>query len=140
MATQIAAQFMLSSPQFNPDEVTVFLGIQPTKTWRCGDKIPKTSLRRKHDAWILSTGSAELDQEHSIDLIKQVHSLLDHLRPHTAKLKKICVQLNLEATLSCVLYVEGDDRPAIHFAPDLVKWLAELHADIDIDLYYLPAN
>jgi hypothetical protein len=138
VATRIATQFILTGIGFNPDEVTSLLGIQPTQTWRLGDLVPRTILHRKHDAWLFSTGYETLDEEHSVDVTSQVHRLVDQIQPNTAKLKEICTRLQLEPALNCVLYIEGNDRPAVHFDPDIVQWLAQLQAEIDINLYYLP--
>lgn len=138
MATEIACEFLLTGVGFNPDEITILLGIQPTKTWRLGDLVPRTSLRRKHDGWLLSIGYEHLDEEHSIDLMSQVRRLFDRLQPDTAKLIDICTRLQLESSLNCVLYIRGNERPAVHFDPDIIQWLAQLQAEIDIDLYHLP--
>jgi hypothetical protein len=138
VATRIASEFLLIGVGFNPDEITALLEIQPTGTWRLGDLVPRTALRRKHDAWFLSTGYENLDDEHSIDVMSQARCLFDRLQPATAKLIEICTRLKLESALNCVLYIEGNDRPAVYFEPYIVQWLAQLHAEIDIDLYYLP--
>ncbi len=140
MATRIAAEFTLTGFGFNPDEVTISLGVQPTRTWRQGDPRGKTLLRHKSDGWELSTGYEELDEENSIDMIKQIRSIFGRLQPHTSKLKEMCARLKVDARVCCVMHIEGDDRPAIYFDRDIVKWLAELGADIDIDLYVVPSE
>ena len=131
---------MLIGVGFNPDEVTSLLGVQPTETWRLGDLVPRTILRHKHDAWLWSTGYERLDAEHTIDLMSQVRRIFDRLHPDTAKLIDICTRLQLEPALNCVLYVEGNYRPAVHFDSDIIQWLAQLRAEIDIDLDYLPVE
>jgi hypothetical protein len=138
VATKIASHFILTGVGFDPDEITSLLGVQPTRTWRFDDPVPRTLLRRKHDAWFLSIGYERLDEEHTIDLMSQVRRIFDRLQPDTAKLIDICTRLKLQPVLSCVLYIEGNDRPAVHFDTDIVQWLAQLQAEIDVDLYYLP--
>lgn len=140
MATQILTKFTLKGIGFDPDEITTFLGIQPTELWRRGAQIPKTRMLRKHDAWILSTGYEELDEEHAISVMQQASRIMERLKPHTAKLQEISTRLKLNPLLSCVLYVEDSDRPSVQFDSDIVQWLAELHAAIDVDLYYLSSE
>ncbi len=43
-----------------------------------------------------------------------------------------------DAEISCVVYVDvGDSVPAIHFDRDIIQKIAELNAEIDVDLYYI---
>lgn len=137
MATEILTEFTLTGIGFDPDEVTTLLGIKPTETWRLGDLIQNTFLHHKHDGWCLSTGQEELDEQNSIDVPRQVRFIFEQLQPYTSKLKDVCARFRLDVELTCVVYIEGD-RPAIHFDSDVVRWLAELNAEIDVDLYVLP--
>ena len=136
MATEIATRFILRGNQFDPDEITALLGIQPIEVWRYGDLIPRTIMRHKDNGWLLSTESQPLDEENSIDLMRQIDTIVGRLRPHTAKLQEICTRLRLNAKLYCVLSIEGEDRPAIQFDPDTVQWLAQIHAGIDVVTYF----
>lgn len=137
MATEIATTFLLQGIGFDPDDITILLGIQPTKVWRYGAPIPKTTMHYKNDSWLLSTDYEVLDEEHLSDLTRQVDSLINRLQPSTAKLKEICARFRLDVKLYCVLYIEDADRPAIQFSPAIVEWLAELHAGIDVVTYFL---
>jgi hypothetical protein len=138
MATRIAAEFTLTGVSFDPEQVIRELGIQPTKTWRLGDQIQKTLLHYKHDGWMLSTGYQTLDEEHAVNLTGLIRELFLKLKPHTKALVGISAKLNLEAELTCIMYIEGDCRPEMHLDRDVVQWLGELHADIDTDIYILP--
>jgi len=139
VATRISAEFTLTGTGFNPDEVTSFLGIHPAKTWRKGDLVdPRTLPRYKHDGWKLSAGYKELDEENAVNLSNLVLDIFHKLQPHTSRLKVVCEKYKLAAELTCVMYIEGNDRPEMHFDHDVVKWLAELNAETDLDLHVLP--
>lgn len=133
---EISTEFIVRGSRFDPDECTALLGIQPTKVWRFGDLIPKTILRRKDNGWLLSSGDQAVDEKNSINLVTQVNDLVGCLQPHTVKLKEMRGRLSLETKLYCVLYIESDDRPTIQFGPDVIAWLAEVGAGIDVVTYH----
>jgi transposase len=129
MGTRMHVEFTLTAIGLDPKEITSRIGIRPTKTWRKGDQIQKSLLKFKHDGWSIST------KENDGDIGLHIKQLMDQLKPHKTKLKKIIKDLNLDAELSCVVFTEEDDRPAIYFKRNVIEFLAELGADIDIDLY-----
>jgi hypothetical protein len=135
MAVKILAEFILTGINFNPEEITSFLGIAPTKTWRLGDQIQTSLLTYKHDGWLLSTG-----EEESLDLNNQLRSVIDQLKPHFSKIKEVCARLNLEAEIGFAVYVENGETPALHFDKDIVQIAADLNAEIDIDLYVFSSS
>ena len=45
MTTQVSTSFSLTG-NFDPDEVTRTLGMQPTRTWRAGDKVGRRPIAR----------------------------------------------------------------------------------------------
>lgn len=134
LATRISAALTLTGSGFDPDKVTQHVGVVPTKTYRMGEQIQKTLLRQKYDVWSFSTGLQE-----SLDLCHQVHALLDQLQPYLPTLATVCQRWHLDAEIECVIYAEGQ-IPAIHFNLDDIKRIAELGAEIDVDLYYLPTD
>src|SRR5947207_9065115 len=134
VSTRISAALTLTGSGYDPDEITQQVGVTPTDTWRLGERIQNTALRHKHDGWSFSTGLQE-----SFDLSQQVRTLLDQLQPYFAALTNCCRRWSLEAEIECVIYAEGQ-IPAIHFDPDDVKRIAELGAEIDVDLYVFGAT
>lgn len=42
----------------SPDLITKILTVPPTKTWRVGDPVPPSILRRKENCWIREAGAA----------------------------------------------------------------------------------
>ncbi len=65
---------------------------------------------------------------------ERVSRLVAKLIPLKERLKQVCGDYYAE--LSCVVYVAGDGVPAIHFSDDVLGQLADLKAEIDIDLYF----
>jgi hypothetical protein len=130
MEPEISVYFLLTGFEITPDEITSILGIEPSKSWSVGDTIEKTKLKRKENGWTLSSGldkSSELE-EHLTSLFQQIQS-------------KWSIFLNLcskyEAEISCTIYSYEAQGSAMHFDKAIIKYVAELNAEIDIDYYCL---
>jgi Domain of unknown function (DUF4279) len=132
MKSEISAYFTLTGLDFEPEEITTKLKIKPTKIWRKGDLIhPQTKLTRKHNGWSLQS---QVDQ--SSDLEDHINSIFSYFPSNWTDLMEICQQYYAE--INCVIYVVGDERPAIHLDKNIIRKLNKLNAEIDIDLYFLP--
>lgn len=82
----------------------------------------------KTNWWELNSGlntSAEFD--------KHINALLAKIRPHKQRFIEISKSFN--PGLSCVVYSYDGARPSMGFSKDAIKELAEINAEIDIDLY-----
>jgi hypothetical protein len=129
MATKISIDFILTG-KFDPDKITTLMGIKPTNTWKLGDSIQNTKLRRKHDGWKLS-----IDKEESLDLNEKIESFLMQLESYSMPLKEIYEKLNAKAEIACAIYIEDEQVPAIHFNHETIKRVSDLGAEIDVDFY-----
>lgn len=121
--------FALFAEDFDPDEVTEIIGIEPTKTRRKGNPI------RRHTSWIYSTGKIE---DEVVDVYEMSSSLIAKLAPHAEKIIKAKEKFSLEAVLEVVLTVTPDDTkstPAIGFESEVIAFVHKIGATIDIDTY-----
>lgn len=130
MATQVRISFIITGVGVNPVDITSYIGVKPTETWHAGDRIQESELKCKYDGWCLSS-----DREDSLYLDEQVQSILNKIQPHTTKIKQLCNKLNLKIEVACAVYIENNEIPSIHFDEEIVKIIADLRAEIDIDLY-----
>ncbi len=129
MSTKITVHFTITG-RFDPNEVTKRLGMNPSKAWKFGDTIQKTLTTYKHDGWKLST--EEID---SLDLNEPLNQIWEIIQPHKTEIIDICNDLSLETEFSCVVEVEEDEYPTLHFDSEMIKQISELKADIDIDIF-----
>jgi hypothetical protein len=134
MKPEISVALTLTGSDLNPDDITSRLDLEPTRTWRLGDQILNTSLKREHGGWSLST-----DRKPVIDLQDQLDLILREVQAQTDALNELANERNFNVELACVIYV-SDETPVIHFDAEVVELLAELNAEIDIDLYVLPSE
>jgi len=123
--------FGLFGNGFEPDAVTKIIGVEPTSVDR--ESIP----RPKQSAWRFSSGRVESEV---IDVYELAASVTSTLKPFVAKIKEAKNQFNLEAFFAVVLWIsteEGDSTPTIGFDTQVVKFLSEVGASIDVDTYLL---
>jgi hypothetical protein len=118
----------------DPDYISMQLGITPTRTWRIGDPIQGSRLRRKHNGWCLST-----DRKQSWDLGQELHSLLDPLESRASEIARVSEVLGLEAEISVAIYVDSA-TPGMHVDRQLIRSIERLKADFDLDLILISAE
>jgi|LakMenE18May11ns_1017448.scaffolds.fasta_scaffold9144121_1 hypothetical protein len=122
---------------FDPDELTLRLGITPTSSCAQGARNPQRGLP-KTSQWEVSTERIVAEY---IDVYELADQVVSKLETHAAHIKDAIAALDLYAVLEVVLYFSTDDEvstPAIGFSNRVLAFLADVNASIDIDTYILP--
>ncbi|ABV36426.1 conserved hypothetical protein [Shewanella sediminis HAW-EB3] len=125
--------FALDGDDFDPDEVTKFLGIQPTSVMRKGSKVD--GKLPKINSWSVSTENVV--NEH-IDVFEMATEIINILKPKKNLIIQAKERFNVSPRLEVVLWFsvnEEHSTPAIGFEPETVSFLGEIGAFIDIDTY-----
>ncbi len=125
--------FALDGDDFEPDEVTISLGIYPTKVVRKGSRVP--GRLPKKSTWSLSTENVVNEY---IDVFEMATSIIEKLKPKKEEILKTIKEFNLTPRLEVVLTFsinEEHSTPAIGFEAETIKFLAEVGAFIDVDTY-----
>lgn len=89
-------------------------------------------MRRKHSGWEWSTG-----RENALHLGEQIARLLDSLGPYLSRIGEARQIFDLEAEISCAVYIEGQ-APSIHLDLGALKLINQLEAEIDLDIIVFP--
>lgn len=125
--------FALDGDNFDPDDLTQFLGVQPTSVMRKGSKIPEKLPRM--NSWKIST---ENIMNEYIDVFEMTSHIVKQLIP----IKQLIIQaknrFQITPRLQVILWFsmnENHSTPAIGFEVETVKFLGEVGAIIDIDTY-----
>jgi hypothetical protein len=129
----LSVYFKVDLGDGDPDSLTRATGVLPTETQRAGDPLspplPLGRTRVRSSAWIVRSAATD-----PIFLEPHVESILEHLRPGWDALVNACRWHRV--SLNCVLNCMPDQTtPAVHLNPSAVRALAELGAEVDIDLY-----
>jgi hypothetical protein len=125
---RLTTYFDLVGDGFDPNEVTAELGIEPTKTWRRGESLVPGMRPRSHDVWSLKFGG-----EASWDFESQLDQLVELMQPRSKALAGLYDRFGIRAHVTCEVLMEAD-APAICLDAKMVSALADLQADLEIDV------
>ena len=121
--------FTVFGDEFDPNELTRAIGIEPTSV-----RI-KASPTPKFTSWKLSTGKVSAEV---IDVYEMAGQVIDRLAPKTKEIAAFIQGHNLSASLNVVLTISFDEQlstPAIGLTEPMIRFLAEVGAAIDVDTY-----
>ncbi len=114
---------------FDPNEISVRLGLQPTRSWRKGEINPRTQYERNHSRWSLAS---RVDQ--AVCLEKQVSDVLEQIRPHSEAVANI--RATIDGGLQLVAYLHTS-YPGFALENEVLAELGRMKLGIDCDFYYL---
>jgi hypothetical protein len=115
------------SSDLSADEIAARIGIPAEKQIQKGSPRGKSPiLKHAEHVWILAS---KADQGAPVD--KHVASLKSLVKGHEARISSLQPTCSIEC--SCV--VRSSSEPALHFSGELIHWLSEIGATLDIDLY-----
>ncbi|MBY0216252.1 DUF4279 domain-containing protein [Paenibacillus illinoisensis] len=115
--------------QFDPNIITNTLLINPTRVWLKGDSI-RRDLVRKETCWEIAT-----DYEESLDINDQIDKIKALIQDHKDQVIKLIKQNNLKCKFDVVINIENNISPAMYLNKNTIKFVCDLEAEIDFDLY-----
>ena len=116
----------------DPGDVSKCLALDPTATWRIGDRIGSSVRQREHNGWRLQSPFDE-----SASLEDHVRWLLDRVTPRYDALPAVAGPHDSE--LACVLHLV-DRAPELHLEAATLERMVALKTELDVDIYLLPAE
>ena len=129
MTNEGEVYFGLIGGDFDPKEMSDFLGIEPTKAKKKGKPRPKMSY------WCISSGKVVGE---IVDVYQMCTDLLKIVKPYKEKIILAKEQFQVDAYLEVVLWISTDESistPAIGFDSEVIQFLNEVGAAIDVDTY-----
>ena len=128
--SRIKASIKLVGFAEDPDSITDKLGRQPSRSWRKGDRVPGTSMRRPTNGWAIDSDAGEnATFEEHLDFLVSEATTLPNVIGDDGKL--------LPLQFSFAIYINDGNAPAIFVPPQCLKRVANLNISLDIDLYVL---
>jgi len=119
---------------FSPPEATERIGIEPTESWIKHSRFPERKVP-KESIWDYSS---KIVDDEIVDIWELSKKLIADLKPHAQAIKEFIEEKKLRATLEVVLYISPDESistPIIGFDREVIDFLSEVGAIIDIDTY-----
>jgi hypothetical protein len=121
--------YLTITGDFDPELITVRLGLKPTECWRKGDRYERTTHERQFSRWSLESRlnrSASLES-HVRDVIEQAASRAEIVR-------EIGTQYDCWVQLVGLFH---NNYPGFGMDREIISGLAKLNVGIDCDFYYL---
>ncbi|MGE7024427.1 DUF4279 domain-containing protein [Solibacillus cecembensis] len=124
---------------FPLDVVTERLGVQPTKTWKVGERVkpnhPINQLLRSYTGWRF-----EIETKESLDTEDVLLPLLEVFQSKTETINQLKEELILDVRLELVIQIYNGYTPGLVIYPEFSKFAAEINAFLDIDMYVFSFN
>ena len=122
-----------------PEELTEDLGLEPTKTGLKGQKYhlgPEAGKRIRTWEWNFWMYQVTVEKNrHWIG--DQIDDFIDNIiKPRQEKIKKI-ISTTCDSEFSIVQYIYEGCNPGLHFDNARLKIIADIGAEIDVDIYVL---
>jgi hypothetical protein len=122
--------FLLGGYNFDPDNITSLLGLEPTSVNRGGSGVDRPAI----SSWEFST---EKHTDDELDIFKMTNALIAQIEPVKDKLLTAIENHNLvpKIGVSLMLSVDVDEpAPEMGFGGRAIKFMAEIGALVDIDV------
>jgi len=122
--------FALSGYHFNPEDVTLLLGIEPTSVNAAGaySGLDKPVI----SSWELSTDNITDD----VDIYKLTDNLIKQIEPVKEKILEVIKSHNLSPRIEAVLVLsidKNESEPDVGFGARTIRFLADIGAFINVD-------
>lgn len=128
--THVKAEFLIFSDELQPSVVTEKLEMTPTQSWIKGDDIKGKSYKKKDTCWIIST-----EYEESMNINNQLSKLMILLQGKKEMLIQLKEIYEMKYVFEIIIKVRNEETPAMYFERDCIKFINDIQAVIDIDLY-----
>ena len=125
--------FALTGDDFDPQEITDYLGIEPSEKWKKGDK-GKYNPLLKYSSWKLSTEKGK----GYIEIDKLVNEIVELLFDKIEKINKLKQKLKLNSVLEIVMDIDinpEQSTPALGHNLKTIEFLYKTQTETDIDIY-----
>jgi hypothetical protein len=114
---------------FRPESVTAKLGLEPSETWKKGDRNERTHLERKFSRW-----SIDSRLERSASLEDHVRDVLEQVLPNADQIRQVATEYKVWVQLVGFFH---NNYPGFGMDRELISGLAQLNVGVDCDFYYL---
>ena len=122
---------LMGNDDFPLEVVTERLGIQPTRTWKTGEKVhPDKPLERFYTCWIY-----KIDQLETLVVEDVLDPLYNLFNPRVEIINQLKKQFDLTAQIALVIEMENGRTPGLVISPQFSRFVSSMDALIDIDMY-----
>ena len=115
---------------YDVQEITDALNIEPHRTRVKGDLIRNTGKRYKYTTWIYGTDTIE-----SFFIDELAEKIQKLFMPKADKIIELKEKYDLGIAIEFVIIIENKEPPSICFTPEFLAFAAKIGASFDLDMY-----
>jgi hypothetical protein len=131
--SSIKLTFSVYGENFSPTEFSNVIGRPSTKQWSKNDPIPdRNNMFRKETAWDIVFQSNDLNE----DIEHLCNRLKKDLNQNFNKVKEYIERHKLCTKVFIYVLFGFESAPAVFFDAELIRLLAMLNGEIDVDIYF----
>lgn len=134
MKFSIQIKFTIFGVNFNPEEITSLCKIKPHRSWKVGDIITPSIMKRKDCGWTIVSEEIESDE---LNLL--LDNMINKLKPVKESLRDYINKKELSSELACIIALK-ETTPSLNFDSKSVQFFGELGSSLDFDIYLEMAN
>lgn len=128
--TTMSVKFKIFAEMFSTDEVTQILGVNPSGYLHKGEQGKFATA--KETSWYIETQLSE-----ALDINEHLTEIINILASKKKELIELKEKYKLEYLLSIIINIKHAQAPAVYFEHDIIKFLNDVKAEVDIDMYVL---
>jgi hypothetical protein len=123
------ASIIFIGKELDPDKITAFLGITPSRSFKRGDKRNETE-KWLHGYWELCSSN----MVNSSSLEFHFKWIIDQLVPIRQKLLALSKESEIKAEISC-FSILPKGQTVLNLSSQIIKVLAEANLSVELDLF-----
>lgn len=127
--TSVMVEFCILGDNFNPEEITLELSIEPTEQYLKGSRNNR-NIERKESCWSINTGYVE-----TLYVSELLDILIDKLIDKKDIIQKLKKKWNIDCKFFVVINIENNVKPAVYLEKEVIEFANAVGAEFDFDLY-----
>lgn len=136
--TYIKLELAVFGTDFDPDDLTEILKIEPSEVWRIGDQIDSNPfsrrnsapLQRKESAWAYSDGFLQ-----TLDFDILTSSFIMKFKDVADLIRDFVVEHKLEVSVNVEVTIVDGRSPSLNVPYNFISLLERMGSELDFDVY-----
>lgn len=129
MSPKLSVSLKITGKALDRTAIEGAVGFAGTSAWQTGDAVQGSKMRRREDGWEFRM---PFHAGYAID--ERIAELHRALGQRATDVRRTCDERGYRINVVCIVEMY-DDTAGLLLGPDLVAWLAELGASLEIDTY-----
>lgn len=128
--TNVLVDFIITGDDYDINEISTLLKIEPNKYWKKGEAIRHTGKNRTYTGWIFSTG-----YEETLDINTQLKKIEYLFQDKSDILIELKTKYKLEYCVEIVIKINHNEIPAMYLETEMINFASAIGASFDFDTY-----